>query len=71
MTGEQELSGIKAKLKMREGKPGFAANVEALKAEIERLEALTYTYRDDASGQFVTAEYALANPDKTHRVESE
>jgi uncharacterized small protein (DUF1192 family) len=64
-----EIERLQAKLKAREGQPGFKANVEAIKAEIARLESLTYQYRDNATGQFVTAEYALANPDTTHRVE--
>ncbi len=63
------IDDLKAKLKAREGKPGFAANVEAIKAEIARMEALTFTYRDIETGQFVTAEYAAANPDTTRRVE--
>ena len=64
-----EIERLQAKLKAREGQPGFKANVEAIKAEIERLESMTYTYRDIATGQFVSAEYALANPDTTRRVE--
>lgn len=39
MTREEELEALKAKLQAREGKPGFAANVEALKARIAELEA--------------------------------
>lgn len=56
------IAELKAKLAAREGKPGFAANVEAIKAEIARLEA--GPWRDKVSGQFVTREYAEANPDK-------
>lgn len=33
-----ELELLKAKLKAREGKPGFSANVEAIKARIAELE---------------------------------
>ncbi len=36
-----ELADLKAKLKSREGKPGLAANVEAIKARIEELEHAT------------------------------
>lgn len=32
------LDELKAKLAAREGKPGFGPNVEAIKAEIARLE---------------------------------
>lgn len=64
------IDALKAKLKAREGKPGFAANVEALKAEIARQEALSILYRDNTTGQFVTAEYALAHPDTTSPVEA-
>ncbi len=35
---EDELSALKDKLKMRDGKPGFAANIEAIKARIAELE---------------------------------
>ena len=34
-----ELEGLKRKLAAREGKAGYAANVEALKARIAELEA--------------------------------
>ncbi len=33
-----ELEDLKAKLKMRDGKPGFADNVAAIKARIAELE---------------------------------
>jgi hypothetical protein len=39
MAREEEREALKAKLRAREGKPGFAANVEALKARIAELEA--------------------------------
>lgn len=35
----EELADLKAKLKAREGKPGLADNVAALKARIAELEA--------------------------------
>lgn len=38
MTRDDELANLKAKLKMREGKPGFAANVAEIKARIAELE---------------------------------
>ncbi len=40
-TATEELADLKAKLKIREGKPGLAANVEAIKARIEELENAT------------------------------
>ena len=33
-----ELEALRAKLAARKGKPGFAANVAAIEAEIARLE---------------------------------
>lgn len=36
---EQRIIDLKAKLKGREGRPGFKVNAEELKAEIARLEA--------------------------------
>jgi len=35
----ERLADLKAKLKSREGKPGFKDNVAAIKAEIARLES--------------------------------
>ena len=64
-----DIDALRAKLKLREGKPGFAANVSALKITIGLLEGETFAFRDIASGQFVTTEYALANPDTTREVE--
>ncbi len=39
MTRQEEIAALKAKLKARDGKPGFTANVEMLKARIAELEA--------------------------------
>ena len=38
MTRQEELDALKAKLRAREGKPGFSANVAALKKRIAELE---------------------------------
>lgn len=38
MTPAEELEALKAKLAVREGKAGLAANVEAIKARIKELE---------------------------------
>lgn len=38
MTREQEIADLKAKLRVREGKSGFKANVDAIKARIAELE---------------------------------
>lgn len=38
MTREQEIADLKAKLRARKGKPGFKANVDAIKARIAELE---------------------------------
>lgn len=38
MAPQEELAALKAKLRAREGKPGFKANVEAIKARIAELE---------------------------------
>jgi hypothetical protein len=42
MTDEEaaRLAALKAKLKARDGRPGWQGNVTALKEEIARLEAL-------------------------------
>jgi hypothetical protein len=39
MTRDEELAALKAKLKAREGRPGFKLNIEELKARIAKLEA--------------------------------
>lgn len=39
MTAAEELAMLKAKVRAREGKPGFEANVAALRARIAELEA--------------------------------
>lgn len=36
---EDRIAALKEKLAAREGRPGFTDNVEALKAEIAKLEA--------------------------------
>lgn len=38
MTPEEELAALKAKLKAREGKRGFAQNVKDIKTRIAELE---------------------------------
>lgn len=39
MTREEEIAILKAKLKAREGRPGFEANLREIKARIAELEA--------------------------------
>ncbi len=62
------LTDLEAKLKAREGKPGMAANVAAIKSQIADLKA-NATYRDPATGLFVGVEFALQNPESTEVVE--
>lgn len=38
MTRDQELADLKAKLKARQGRPGYAANVKALEERIAEME---------------------------------
>lgn len=38
MADSEELTALKAKLRMREGRPGYADNVKAIKARIAELE---------------------------------
>lgn len=64
------IDELQAKLKARQGKPGFKANVQAIEAEIASLEGHPFTFRDIETGQFVSTEYAQANPDITRKVES-
>lgn len=37
MTHEEEIAALEAKLKLREGRPGFQANADAIRARIDRL----------------------------------
>lgn len=39
MTREEEIAALKAKLKARRDRPGFAANVAEIEARIAELEA--------------------------------
>ncbi len=66
---EERLAALQAKLKQREGKPGFKANIAAIKAQIAELENPADHYRG-ANGQFVDVEHLIANPETTVRVES-
>lgn len=65
-----EIDELKVKLAARKGKGGYAQNVREIEARIAYLESLTFTYRDKETGKFVSAEYALANPDTTRQVEA-
>lgn len=72
------LEALKAKLASRKGRGGFRANTADIEAEIARLEAepappppkvVPGHYRSAITGEYVTAEYAAANPDTTYRSE--
>jgi len=65
---EERLADLNAKLKSREGKPGFKDNVEAIKAQIAELEN-PGTYRHGTTGRFVSISELIANPETTKRVE--
>lgn len=64
----EHIAELEAKRKARLGKPGMAANVAAIEAEIVRLEPYTGTYRDKETNRFVSPEFALQNPETTERV---
>lgn len=67
---ESRIAALQVKLKARLGKPGMAANVEAIKKQIAELEAgLDYQHAD--TGQFVTVEFAIQNPETAVAVEPE
>lgn len=65
---QSRLTDLRAKLKAREGKPGFAANVEMIQAQIAALES-DAAFRDVETGQFVSVETAIQNPETTEPVE--
>jgi len=62
---------LKAKMKARQGQPGYAANLAAIEAVVAKTEGKSFVFRDTLTGEFVSTEYALANPDTTRRVEAE
>lgn len=62
-----ELADLRAKLRARKGKAGFAANVAEIEAMIADAEASGFVWRRTQSYQFVTAEYAAANPETTFK----
>ncbi len=66
---EERLADLKAKLKAREGQPGFKANAEAIRRQIAELENPAPHYRG-ANGRFVGISHLIANPETTKRVES-
>lgn len=59
---QSRLAELQAKLKAREGKPGFAANIEAIKRQISALES-DAPFRHSETGQFVSVEFAIQNPE--------
>lgn len=67
----ERLEALKAKLKAREGNPGFTQNVAVLKAQVEMLASDATEWRDDVTGQFVDLEHLIANPETTVPVEAE
>lgn len=69
MSTVTRLAELEAKLKARCDRPGFKVNTDAIMSEIARLRPYLGTYRDKATKQFVSAEFALANPDTTELVE--
>lgn len=62
------IADLKDKLKAREGKPGMASNVDAIKAQLSALEDEA-AFRDKDTGEFVSVEFAIQNPGLTERVE--
>lgn len=62
----QRIEALKAKLKAREGKPGFKANVEMIREQLVALEAAD-GFRDKESGEFVSLEHAFLNPESVER----
>ncbi len=65
----ERLADLKAKLKARQGQPGFKANAAAIQRQIDELENPAPRYRGK-SGRFVKIGHLIANPETTRRVES-
>jgi hypothetical protein len=64
---DDPLADLRAKLRARKGKSGFAANAAELERMIEEAEGSGFVYRETRSYHFVTAEYAEANPSTTFK----
>ena len=58
----ERIADLKDKLKAREGKPGMAANVETIKAQMAALEQ-EVAFRDKETGRFVSVAFAIQNPE--------
>lgn len=65
----ERLAVLKDKLAARKDKPGFKANVEAIEKQIYDLENPPEAFRDTESGEFVSLEHAIQNPETTERAE--
>ena len=65
-----EIKAMEAKIQARRGQPGFAANIAAIEAMLAKRKGESFSFRNIATGEFVSTEYAIANPDTTRRVES-
>lgn len=63
-----ELDDLRAKLRARRGRTGFAQNVAEIEARVAVLEEIEAgkRYRSKATGKFVSAAYAAAHPDETY-----
>jgi len=62
------LEALRAKLAARKDKPGFKANVEAIEKQIYDLENAD-AFRHKETGEFVSLEHAIQNPETTERAE--
>lgn len=61
------LAELKAKLRAREGRSGYAANVAEIRAIVEEAEAEGAVYRKAINGHFVSKAYYEANRATTYR----
>lgn len=62
-----ELAELRAKLRVRKDKPGFAANVAEIEAMIAEAEGSGFVWRKTVSYQYVSAAYAEAHPETTFK----
>ena len=65
-----DIDDLRAKRDARRNQPGFKANVAAIEAHIARIEAAEqgFHFRSKETGQFVTDEYAAANPEHVEAI---